>query len=303
MPSALQALAPTRRPGEPEPAATAPTAPAVLLVPAMGVPVGFYQPFLTRLGSDGAAAEVHALELPGQGTSTLRARRGVDYGYREIVEDMLPDAVERIARAAPQRPLVVIGHSLGGQLSVLACATLPRPVERLVLIAAGTAHWRAWPQGRRLRAALSVHGIAAVAALLPWYPGTRLGFGGDQARRFMRDWSYNARTGRYRLEGSTIPDAEFAQRLAAARPRVHLLSVDGDPVAPPGAADELLGLLPSADVSRATVRGVASDSPWRRHFSWARRLSDVDDAVAAQLAAAGRAARPRPLADALRAAA
>lgn len=286
MPTASSTLDHTR------PAAAAPLshtarAPHVLFVPAMGVPIRFYEPFLGRLLGDGAATAVSPLELPGQGTHAQRARRGDDYGYREVVEQMLPDALARIERSDPGRPVVLIGHSLGGQLAVLASATLAGRFERLVLIASGTAHWRAWPPGARWRAAATVHTIAAAAALLPWYPGTRLGFGGDQSRRFMRDWSYNARTGRYRLEGSARSVDSVARELAAVSPRVHLLSIADDPVAPPTASDALLALLPAAVVSRETVRGVTADAPWRRHFSWARQASDLDAAVAAQLAAAG----------------
>lgn len=265
--------------------------PHVLFVPAMGTAVRFYEPFLSRLLGQRRAAAVSTLELPGQGSHPLRARRGDDYGYREVVEQMLPDAVERIARDDPARPIVLVGHSLGGQMSVLACATLPRPVERIVLIAAGTAHWRAWPRPQRLRAAATVHAVAAAAALLPWYPGQRLGFGGDQSRRFMRDWSYNARCGGYRLSGSALSTRELERRLGAAAARVHLVSIAGDGVAPAGAGAELLALLPRAEISRETVNGLGTDSPWRRHFSWARHATDLDAAVAAQLAMAQAAPR------------
>lgn len=260
--------------------------PHVLFVPAMGVPIRFYEPFLGRLLGEGRASSVSPLELPGQGTHPLRARRGDDYGYREVVEQMLPEALARIERADPGRPVVLLGHSLGGQLAVLACATLTGRFERLVLIASGSAHWRAWPARARWRAAATVHAIAAVSAMLPWYPGVRLGFGGDQSRRFMRDWSYNARTGHYRLEGSARSVERLAQGLATVSPRVHLVSIADDPVAPATSGEALLALLPAAVVSRETVQAVATDSAWRRHFSWARRASDLDVAVAAQLAAA-----------------
>ena len=55
---------------------------AVLLcLPALGVPVGFYERFAQHLSeSTGAAVEV--LELRGQGARPERAARGTDYGYR-----------------------------------------------------------------------------------------------------------------------------------------------------------------------------------------------------------------------------
>jgi predicted alpha/beta hydrolase len=258
--------------------------PRVLFLPAMGVPASYYEPFLARLRL-ATGANVDCLDFPGQAGHPMRARRGDDYGYREIVEDLIPSAAASQAARAPAAPVVIVGHSLGGQLGLLALATLAPQVRALVLVASGTAHWRAWPISRRPRAALLVHAIAAASGLLPWYPGQRLGFGGDQSRRFMRDWSFNARHGRYRLEGSARTTQDIEAQLEAVRVRVHLLSIEGDPVAPPGASDELLRLLPNAAVTRHTVSAVSADPPWRRHFSWARQPSDVDSTLARCLTA------------------
>jgi predicted alpha/beta hydrolase len=253
------------------------------MLPAMGVAASFYTPFVRTL-EQACAATVLTLELPGQGASPLRAASGDDFGYREVVETFIPEAVQRAAAQHPGRPLIVVGHSLGGQLALLAAAELKHVVHGLVLIAAGTAHWRAWPKARRWRAALAVHAIRLVASVLPWYPGKRLGFGGNQARRFMRDWSFNACRGGYRLEGSTRSPAALARALVDVRLPVLALSLRDDPIAPPGALAELLAKVPNADVTRDAFEGVTSDPPWRRHFSWARQPGGVDERVAKWLA-------------------
>jgi predicted alpha/beta hydrolase len=251
----------------------------------MGVPARFYEPFVTRVAASCGALVAEIVELPGQGTHPMRARRGADYGYREIVEEILPAAVETTAARRRGCRVAVLGHSLGGQLAVLASASLAARIDALVLIAAGTAHWRVWPQRSRVRAAVAVHAVAAAASLLPWYPGEKFGFGGNQSRRFMRDWMFNARSGRYRLEGSSRSPEALEEQLAAARLRLHALSIAGDPVAPIGAQEDLLRLLPNAVTTRTTVRGVEADAPWRRHFSWARRETDIEAAVARALMA------------------
>ncbi|HEU5297017.1 MAG TPA: alpha/beta fold hydrolase, partial [Burkholderiaceae bacterium] len=176
-------------------------APALLCLPAMGVPARYYQP-LARALARATGGPAYVAELRGQGDSTERAERGADFGYREIVEDDLPRWLDQLSQHHPHRRIVLAGHSLGGQLAVLACATLAERLSALVLMAAGTAHHRAWPSANRLRARLTVGAISAAARLLPWYPGRRLGFGGNQPKRLMRDWSFNAHSGRYRLEGS-----------------------------------------------------------------------------------------------------
>lgn len=260
-----------------------PENPVLLLLPAMGVEARFYDPFVREL-ERACDATVLTIDLPGQGRSPLRARAGHDYGYREVVEVCIPDAVRRAAADHPGRPRVLVGHSLGGQLALLASAQLCDLLHGLVLIAAGTAHWRAWPRGSRWRAAVTVHAIRVAAALLPWYPGQRLGFGGNQSRRFMRDWSFNAVSGRYRLEGSTRSPGDLEQALESVRLPLLALSLHGDALAPVEALAELLAKLPNADITHETLDGVATDTPWRRHFSWARKPVGVHERLARWLA-------------------
>lgn len=254
-----------------------PPAPLLLFLPAMGVPASFYGRFAERLRS--VRLECEVIDLPGQGQSPLRARRGDDYGYREVVENIIPDMLRRLAAQHAGRPLLLGGHSLGGQLALLASAEVAGKVKGLVLVAAGTAHWRAWPGKARVRAALTVHAISAAARVLPWYPGHRLGFGGDQSKRFMRDWSCNARTGVYAPEGSTRTPEQLRQHLSQVSVPSLSICVRGDPVAPEGAVRELCALLPSSPMRSITVPGVLEDPPWRRHFSWARQPGGVEEAL------------------------
>lgn len=253
-------------------------APILLGLPAMGTPARYYEPFARRLAELCGGCVAWA-ELRGQGESRPRARDGADFGYREIVEHDIPLLAARLLRRHPTRPLVLVGHSLGGQLATLAAHQLGDRLAGLVLVAAGTAHHRAWPSGMRWRAALTVHGIRAAAALLPWYPGHRLGFGGEQPRRLMRDWSRNATTGRYRLEGSEIDHEDAAGRLTLP---VLSLAIRQDPFAPPGAVDELLAKLGRARIARRDLMGVARDAPVKRHFSWAREPAGEVAAVIAR---------------------
>jgi len=261
--------------------------PVFILLPAMGVAARFYESFAAELERTCDAA-VLSLDLPGQGSSPLRADRGDDYGYCDVVEHCIPDAIRRAMTSYPGRPLLLIGHSLGGQLALVATAHMADVLCGLVLIAAGTAHWRVWPSGARCRAAMTVHAIRAAAAILPWYPGRHLGFGGSQARRFMSDWSFNACTGRYRLDGSARTPEEIENTLREVRLPVLSISVRDDPIAPTGAENELLAKIPCARVDRAAIAGVETDGPWKRHFSWARSPVEATTVVADWLPHSGK---------------
>ncbi|WP_425258778.1 alpha/beta fold hydrolase [Rubrivivax sp. RP6-9] len=255
--------------------------PVLVLLPAMGVASRFYWPLAEALASR-ARATVCCVELPGQGLSPLRAGHD-DFGYADVVDAALPRIVSALHRRHPSRPVYLIGHSLGGQLAVLATERIGAELAGVILLAAGTAHHRAWPPALRLRARLTVHAIALVAWLLPWYPGHRLGFGGRQARRWMRDWSHNALKGGYRLHG---PGRSGFRQPTLAEVDIPLLAIgiDGDAVAPREAQRALLSLLPRARIEERTLHGRGQDSPWMRHFSWARQPDEVVAACCAWLA-------------------
>jgi len=258
-------------------------APVFVCLPAMGVAASFYAPFAEALAQAAAGVAVLA-DLRGQGGSAELARRGAQFGYREIVSQDIPSLLAAIAQQFPGRPLYLVGHSLGGQLGSLAAVHASPLLAGLILVASGTAHYRAWPKALRWRAGVTVQAVRAAAALLPWYPGRLLGFGGDQPRRFMADWSYNATTGRYRCVGSRI---DYEEALNALVLPVLSIEVRGDPVAPTGATNALLAKLASCAIERRQIDGVTTDAPWRRHFSWARR----PDEGGAQIHAWGRAHR------------
>jgi predicted alpha/beta hydrolase len=255
--------------------------PVVVCLPAMGAPAGYYGPFAEALAGRNYATAV-LLDLRGQGRSTARARCGDQFGYREILELDLPRAIRELRRAFPGRPLYLAGHSLGGQLGLFCAARPDVRIDGLVLIAAGTAHWRAWTGFDRLWMPLMMAGVRLAARLLPWYPGTRLGFGGDQPSRLMRDWGRVTLEDRYAPEGSDFDYEAAARRLALP---VLSIGVRGDPVAPDGARDALLARLAASAITRREVDGVRGHGRWKRHFSWARRPADVVAALGAWLQA------------------
>ena len=259
--------------------------PVFVCLPAMGVAARFYAMFAEALAKATAGVAVPA-DLRGQGDSAALARRGARFGYREIVAQDIPSLIAAIAAQFPARPMYLVGHSLGGQLGSLAAVHAPG-LAGLILVASGTAHHRAWPKAMRWRAGIMVQAIRVVAALLPWYPGRRLGFGGDQPRRLMADWSHNATTGRYRVAGSRIDYEEALHDLALP---VLSIEIRGDAVAPTGATDELLAKLASCAIERRRIDGVTTDTPWRRHFSWARSPDEVVAEIVAWVRAQSRRA-------------
>ncbi|MGW1365301.1 alpha/beta hydrolase family protein [Streptomyces chartreusis] len=244
-----------------------PDAPVALVVPAMGVRARFYAPFARGLHRGGL--HVAITDLRGQGESIPLARRGVAYGYREIVDDDLPAAVRAVSTAFPGSPVVLIGHSLGGQLALLSSATglTGTGVHAVVLAAAGSVWWRGFGPVRGLRNLIGSQLLAALATVLGYWPGERLGFGGTQATAVMRDWARQGRTGRYTLRGS---ETDYEAALARLKLPVLAVGVENDTLAPPGATDHLLQKIPAAPVSRWHYTEALAGGRRLDHFRWVR---------------------------------
>ncbi|MPZ28035.1 MAG: alpha/beta fold hydrolase [Micromonosporaceae bacterium] len=228
----------------------------VVIWPAMGVPARFYRPFATALREAGLSVAI--ADLRGTGASTPRATLRSRYGYGELAED-----VGAVLAALPpdrrRRPVLLVGHSLGGQACLLHLARAgDHGVAGLALVAVGLPYWRVYRGRRRLVVLPFTQAIHATAAVLRVWPGW--GFGGRQAHGVIRDWSFTARTGRFPTVGGVDLDAA----VAAVRTPVLAVSLERDQYTPAPTVDHLVGKLAAAPVQREHYDGEAD------HFSWAR---------------------------------
>src|SRR5262249_21546669 len=124
------------------PSEGAPKAPVIVCVPAMGVAARYYEPVLSALWSSGLNAA--AFDLRGNGDSSVRASRAIDFGYNEILTRDFPCAIEETARLFPGRRMFILGHSLGGQLACLYAAATGPSIAGVILIASGSVYFRSW---------------------------------------------------------------------------------------------------------------------------------------------------------------
>ena len=243
-------------------------APGLLVLPAMGVNARAYD----RLGEGLAEAGVTTLvvELRGGDTSSVRARRGVDYGYAELLEDMSLHL--ELLRGHVEGPLNVLGHSLGGQLATVGLSRWFAPGGKLIVIASGTVHHRAWTGIRRLGVLGGTQLAQVVARGLGFYPGHRLGFGGLQGRSLIVDWSNASRTGAF----TSTRDGPLEHRLEELAPQVLALHVQGDTMAPRSSTEALLRKVKQARVQWVNVMPPAQPRKMNPHFRW---MKDPSPAV------------------------
>ncbi|MBW2507046.1 MAG: alpha/beta fold hydrolase [Deltaproteobacteria bacterium] len=245
---------------------------ALLFVCAMGVDSSYYAPFARAMAERGIL--IAMCDLRGHGTSSVRPRRGVDFGYREIVESDLPAAVEVARQRAHGLPLYLGGHSLGGQLAMLHVAAAQPPIEGMALVACAVPYVRNWSGRSRAFIRFAAFTFPIAGALLGYVPGDRLGFGGTEARTLMRDWAHNAMTARYELIGSTV---DYEAALARIEMDFVTVSIEGDEMGPANAVDFTFDKVPRARGVRLEAR--LSERKPGAHMRWARDPAGVVDCL------------------------
>lgn len=248
---------------------------SIVFLPALGVPLGYYDRFFDAWA--GRGRHVIGVELRGGPLSPVADLRRDAFGYAQMIREDLPAVFGSAALARAER-VVLAGHSLGGQLALLSGAAGTVRPDAVVTLAAGssTATRRTW-LGRTRRTA-AVHIVGAVSSSLGYWPGHRLGFAGRQPRALMTDWAHEARHGRYRLHGDRT---DYEAALARLGLPALLVDIAGDRMTPSAAVDHLAARLPG-HVDRMRV------DAFRDHFLWARRAPDpVIDGVEGWLAGRG----------------
>ena len=256
--------------------ARVPASPRVRLLwlPALGVSARNYVPLAEELAKRGVAVFLH--EWRGAGSSNLRAGRGCDWGYRELLVEDIPASLDAMGKAVPSIGDTCLGgHSLGGQLATCSVALRPGSADGLWLVGSGAPYWRVFPAPLRW-------GLPLVYRFLPWLtrragalPGRRLGFGGNEARGVIHDWARSGLTGRYAAERL---DVDIEGALANAAPRVRAVVLAEDWMAPRGSLEFLAGKMPDAPQD---VGVLGSDVLRTRadHFSWMQQPQAVAEAL------------------------
>lgn len=239
---------------------------AVVVLPAMGVPAGYYRRFALELAATGA--DITVADLRGTGSSTPRPTRAIDFGYAELLDDV-GELFARVGAELGGRRTLLIGHSLGGQLATLHLAQIarigtpgPLPVTALALIACGLPYHGLYGiRGPVIHALSTIMNV--VSSVRGHWPG--YGFGGRQPRRLIRDWSRTIHRGTFVPLDGVDPGTDL-ERITQP---VLAVTVDTDGLTPPATSRRLTDLLTGTSV---TEYHYTAQEAGRRldHFTWAQ---------------------------------
>lgn len=245
-----------------------PSAPVILVLPAMVMKAKHYLHLAKALGAQGMT--VALCDLRGQGESTPALLDQPNFGYREMIEIDLPAVTAALREHFPDSELHLFGHSLGGQLSLLYSAAEPGAVDSVTVIGTGTVYWRAFGIRRWYEALRDIQWIGVVARVKGHWPGGVL-IPGAMAGGVMVDWSRHSLTSRYRPSGTL---RNYDRLLANMTTRVLAISLADDRLGPKSNVDFLGSKMKAAPVTRWHIDG---DSPitHRDHFEWIKDSREI----------------------------
>lgn len=230
----------------------------------MGAAAKAYDLLLLGFAKEGQPAL--SFDLRGQGSSSLSPERGAGFGYREILDYDFPAVIDYVNQRY-NVPVFLLGHSLGGQLFTLYCGTRRKEIRALMLVTTCSVYYKGWDGAERIKVLFFSQLFSVVGSILGYFPGDRLGFGGRVSKGVIKDWAYQARTGRYEItDGSD--DREVP--LKDVNLPVLSISFEHDFLAPKKAVLNLLKKLPRANVTHRH-----HDDGKLDHFSWLKRPSAI----------------------------
>lgn len=186
------AIAATRYPSQGKPRAV------VVLAAAMGVKQDFYKPFAEFLAEQGMA--VLTFDYRGMGQSVppqfRKSLRGFDADLFDWAEKDYNTALLAAKNWHGDVPLLIVGHSLGGQLPGL----LPdnHLVDGILTVATGSGYWREnAPQLKRFVWFMWYFAVPVYTRLFGYFPGKKVKKVGDLPKGVIYQWSKWCRNPHY----------------------------------------------------------------------------------------------------------
>ncbi|MFE3795391.1 alpha/beta hydrolase family protein [Nocardia tengchongensis] len=238
-----------------------PTAPVLLVLPAIAMKAKFYLPLAKSLHAAGLSAAT--VDLRAQGESTPPLGEAANHGYRQLLEADLPAILDALRERFPEAPIYLVGHSLGGQLSLLYGAAHPDRLAGVITIATGVVFWRAFELKRWASVLYGSQYVGVVSRLRGVWPGGKV-MGGPMAGGVMADWSWHALTGRYQPAGSKL---NYDRLLGVSPLRTLMVSFESDPLGPKSTVDHLARRLKRAELTRWHLEP-GSGIENLDHFAW-----------------------------------
>ena len=220
------------------------TGPVVVINGATGVRQRYYARFAEWLVHRGAS--VITWDYRGIGESRPHRLRGFTGTMRDWGEHDFEGVLRFVSERFAGRELVVVGHSIGGQL--LGQAKSNRVIARAVTVGSQLGSWQLWPGYKKWAMAGLWHVVMpGITHVMGRFPGA-LGIGADLPRGVALEWARWGRSRDFVLAHGVSRDG-----YAALGCPIVSISLTDDDYAPKAAVDALHALYVNASVERRHV--------------------------------------------------
>ena len=174
--------------------------PLVVIWPGFGMGARYFKPIARWLRDQGFPTAIG--ELRGQGTSSAVASRKRSWSYHTMVVEDYPLTIAAAKDALglpPRHPVVLLTHSMGGQIATLFLSTAAareHNVIGMMGVGTGSPYYKAFKGRARLRVGVGAPFMAAVSRVLGFWPGGRIDLAGygRQSGRHVREWAEFSRS-------------------------------------------------------------------------------------------------------------
>jgi predicted alpha/beta hydrolase len=178
----------------------------VVMPAAMGVKQNFYEPFAEFLAENGIA--VLSFDYRGMGESIpaqyRNSLRGFDADILVWAERDYNAALKTAKEWQPHVPLLIVGHSLGGQLPGLVPDN--HLIDGMLTVGCGSGYWRDnAPQLKRFVWLMWYFLVPVYTRIWGYFPGKKMRKVGDLPKGVIYQWSRWCRSPEYFVEKDGSP--------------------------------------------------------------------------------------------------
>lgn len=223
-----------------------PNGTAIIICPATGVKQRYYQNFATYAADRGFT--LITFDYQGIGESRPKSLKGFGCSVSDWAENNINGVISHVKMHISHRKMIVMGHSIGGQLVGL-CHTA-HEADGLVLVASQSGYWKMWPWPHRWRMWANWRIlIPSMTALFGYLPAKRFRIMEDLPRKAALEWAAWCLSPNHLFDHKHEAEASFA---SLKKPMISY-SFSDDGFAPKSAVNYLLEKYSGCDIDEKHV--------------------------------------------------
>ena len=246
----------------------------IICLPAMGVTASYYKNLAKIFCSKGF--HVITADQRGNGKSSMRASKKINFGYNEIISIDIPELITKIKEQYPEKEIYILGHSLGGQLAVLAMSINENLANGIILIASCSGFYKGWNFPSNIKNYSASRLIYLISKVIGYFPGHKLGFAGREGKSIIFDWAQQIKTGNYVLCNSQLDYETMIEKISVP---IFAISFENDSLAPRRSVENFYKKMKNCSVEHKHCNSENVNIKNVGHFNWVKKPEAIVEMI------------------------